>query len=294
MMKILRQITLKYPFCRGQAFLGKILPEVTLDGEIKLKNDLKLYSFSSNLDIITKHSYYFGDFDPEISITLKRLLKKGDVAIDIGANIGLTAMVSAIAVEKEGKVICFEPISQNYKSLCDNIKKNVLSQVVVNQIGLSDQERVVSMWQPKEQFGQFRIVDSTNNLYNYAQESQIQCTTLDKYLEENPVQTIKVCKIDVEGHEMNVFQGMRKSLESKSIESFIFEHHINWKICEDPLFNYLRQYKYNIFRVDKSLTNVNYVTLGKKPKFMSNPTPNFVAVIPQSEAERNIISWILK
>ncbi len=49
-------------------------------------------------DEISRNLYWFGDFDPWVGFTLRKLAKPGEIALDIGANIGVTALELARAV----------------------------------------------------------------------------------------------------------------------------------------------------------------------------------------------------
>src|ERR1051325_5275956 len=58
---------------------------------------------------------------------LKKIIKKGDYVLDIGANIGFYSEIMSELVGDTGKVFCFEPDNLNYKYLAKNIKgkKNI-------------------------------------------------------------------------------------------------------------------------------------------------------------------------
>lgn len=48
--------------------------------------------------------------EPGVAAAISRELRPGCLAVDVGANIGLLALVMATAVGPEGRVICFEPV----------------------------------------------------------------------------------------------------------------------------------------------------------------------------------------
>jgi ubiquinone/menaquinone biosynthesis C-methylase UbiE len=80
-------------------------------------------------DFISRNLFWFGDFEPWIGKTLERLAKPSLTAIDIGANIGVTAITMARAVGSSGQVICFEPMPQHLSRLRQNIENNRLPRV---------------------------------------------------------------------------------------------------------------------------------------------------------------------
>src|ERR1051325_2715958 len=55
---------------------------------------------------------------------IRKLVKPGDVVLDIGANIGFYAKIFSKIVGNTGKVHSFEPDSNNYSHLKDNLRKS--------------------------------------------------------------------------------------------------------------------------------------------------------------------------
>src|SRR5262245_37976665 len=58
-----------------------------------------------------------GDYAPELTSLLPRLLRRGDVVVDVGANIGYIAAVALSAVGREGEVHAFEPVTRHFERL---------------------------------------------------------------------------------------------------------------------------------------------------------------------------------
>lgn len=72
-----------------------------------------------------------GEFEPHIRTLIRRYLRPGMVAVDVGANIGLHTLQMARAVGPQGRVYAVEPAPDNLKYLKRNIALNRLSQVEV-------------------------------------------------------------------------------------------------------------------------------------------------------------------
>ena len=53
-----------------------------------------------------------------------KVIKPGDVVLDLGANIGYYALMESMIVGGEGKVYAVEPSPENYKMLKENIELN--------------------------------------------------------------------------------------------------------------------------------------------------------------------------
>lgn len=81
-------------------------------------------------------AYYFGRQDAGEFAFLERLLRRGDVVADVGANVGVYAMFLSRLVGKEGKVIACEPDPKNLEVLCRNVSINALTQVQVEDVAI--------------------------------------------------------------------------------------------------------------------------------------------------------------
>src|SRR5262249_25798701 len=94
--------------------------------------------FYTGNDDISRSLYWFGDFDPWVGFTLRKLAQPGEIALDIGANIGATALELARGVGSEGRVVCFEPMPDNLHRLRANLEANRAVNIDVEPIALSD------------------------------------------------------------------------------------------------------------------------------------------------------------
>ena len=64
------------------------------------------------------------DYEPEAIALLKRLVRPGDVAVDVGAHVGYFTVNLAAAVGEHGHVYAFEPFPPNADLLRRSIKEN--------------------------------------------------------------------------------------------------------------------------------------------------------------------------
>src|SRR5262249_5602474 len=60
-------------------------------------------------DLVGRALYFFGDLDPKVTWVIRRLLEPGDLALDIGANLGFLSLFMAKIVGPHGAVHAFEP-----------------------------------------------------------------------------------------------------------------------------------------------------------------------------------------
>ena len=106
-----------------------IIKNFSSGGKIKLKK----------YNLLSK-SIYNNNFEVHELNYLKRNLKRGDIFIDIGANIGLFSIAAAYKVGESGKVFSFEPTYQTFNQLIENIDLNNLKNVFAFNYAVSDKD----------------------------------------------------------------------------------------------------------------------------------------------------------
>src|SRR5262249_50724226 len=123
----------------------------------------------------------------------------------VGANVGHYTLAFSRLVGPRGRVFAFEPIAATFALLSANVRLSPFDNVTLFNLAASDASQMVNMEIPAE--------GGTPDYYRArinrgGQGQAIFSCSLDA-LEFPPIQLVK---IDVEGHEMAVLQGMRKLL----------------------------------------------------------------------------------
>lgn len=269
--RILRAITSQYPLNTPRASVLKRLPPVPADyGEFTGKSGAKYRAYWPGNDEVCSSLFWFGDHDPWVCHTLSRLIRPGSVVIDIGANIGSTAISMAMATGPRGKVICFEPMPPNIGYLKENVAANSLSWVEIEPIALSNADGILPMALPHDHAGRARVNADCPDF-------MVSAMTLDQWLSDRGPLDISACKIDVEGHEERVFLGMTKTLVSQVIPAIVFEHH-GAITKDDPIITLLVGCGYRVLRIEKGMFNVFCVDISSSPK--AARTSDFLAISP--------------
>jgi len=158
---------------------------------------------------------------------IKRELEEGMVVVDIGANIGYYVLVEALAVGHKGRVYAIEPSPRSFALLKRNIEVNGFSDVVQAynmaisdrsgkaRLYLSERWNLQSMLHPEEFLSAYHEVD------RYV---EVVTTTLDGFLGDK--KPVDLMRMDVEGYEIEVFDGMVDTLRSgNSPREILFETH---------------------------------------------------------------------
>ena len=152
------------------------------------------------------HRQTFETTEPEFLI-LDQLISAGDWVIDVGANVGHYTKRFSDLVGPQGRVIALEPVPDTFALLAANTSLFHYRNVTLLNLAASDQTTEVGI----------QIPDFETGLKNYyqatitTQESELQVMTvaLDQL---GLVHRIGLIKIDAEGHDPVVLQGVEHVL----------------------------------------------------------------------------------
>lgn len=152
--------------------------------------------------------YMLKDYEPLTSRVIRTMARDIHTFVDVGAHYGYFT----ILVGRENpdcKIIAFEPVSENYIVLRKNVELNglpnvnLVQQAVSNEIGLA----------------QFEISEASDNsgfIANPAADLlrmvKVEVTLLDQFIDDIPNQPCLI-KIDTEGNESRVLEGMRNLVQ---------------------------------------------------------------------------------
>ncbi|MFH1277419.1 MAG: FkbM family methyltransferase [Candidatus Eisenbacteria bacterium] len=155
------------------------------------------------------------DEEPEFA-PIPPLLKEGDGAVDVGANFGIYTRLLSNLVGAEGEVHSFEPVIHTYRVLLSCLARLDVANVKAYPLALSDRRGEGLMKCPSYRDGGGNYYQSFvaegKKLGSPGQEFTVPLRCMDDALPEN-TKPIRFIKIDVEGHELPVAHGARRTLE---------------------------------------------------------------------------------
>lgn len=162
------------------------------------------------------YSYVLYEHEQETQQIIKRSLQKGMVAVDVGANIGYLTLIMAQLVGEQGKVYAVEPGPDNLELLYKNIQINGMRNVEVLPYAAGRERRKQELY--------LRKAGTLHSLYAQADAEtttvQVQVAPLNELIKAQKVDFIK---LDVEGGEIAVLQGMTEILRSNPALRLIVE-----------------------------------------------------------------------
>jgi FkbM family methyltransferase len=156
------------------------------------------YVVDRNASFIVEEAY-----EPFMKDVLKRL-GEGDVFVDVGAHVGKYSFYASRLVGDSGLVIAIEPHPKNMKNLKKGIRLNGLFNVVTVQKACSNYRGSGFLREDR--------LSAKHELAQKTTELRVDVDTVDNILHTLRIKTVDMVKIDVNGYEYQVLQGMRKAI----------------------------------------------------------------------------------
>jgi FkbM family methyltransferase len=172
-----------------------------------------------------------GKREMQLRAIMDEILKPGMCVFDLGANIGYYAIYEAIKIGKSGKVYCIEPSPDNITLLKRNVALNKMEdRVEVFHYGAADKtgeaEFFLSEYSNLHTFmpNQFRCGGKSQRLLE-GKTIKVPLTTVSEFIKGK--RKIDLIRMDVEGFEVEVINGMQEALDQDKEFSpiVVFETH---------------------------------------------------------------------
>ena len=178
---------------------------------------------------------------------LLKEVQENDVVWDVGASYGIYSVFFG-KIAKSGKVYAFEPEASTCKLLEKNIKLNELKNIFIQKYALGDTNEKILFYQSKSaNIGTHSILKRSD--YPVSSKGKlIQVKTADAIIKNKDVFLPDVIKIDVEGAEMMVLNGMKSLLREGNIRILQIEIHpklLNlMNVKEEDVKNFIESFGY--------------------------------------------------
>lgn len=175
-----------------------------------LETQLQLYVYSEQDQFVSRRLREDGMWEPYETSLVLSFLRRGDVFIDVGANIGYFSVIAASVVGAEGAVVAFEPDPDNCQLLRDSNALNALDcDITIVEGGLADVASDGQLYRSEDNLGDHQIYLS----------DEARCSvpiTLyhgSDFLRQH-VARIDLLKVDTQGSEYQVMVGLLPLLQS--------------------------------------------------------------------------------
>lgn len=150
----------------------------------------------------------------------EKVVKEGDVVLDLGANLGYFSLLAARLVGSKGKVYAFEPEPRNFRLLLKNIELNGYHNIVPAQKAISNKAGKVELFLSDGDSGAHTIRQH-HDKSNFRESVEVESVNLDEFF-AGKSHPINVIKMDIEGAEPEAFLGMDRILkENQDLKIFM-------------------------------------------------------------------------
>jgi len=243
MMRVL--VVEKNNFMNTYAYLGNYKAiTVTVNGHKIFLDTRELHSLSIVIN---------GFYEEAVEWTIRKNLKRGDKAIDLGANIGYFSILMASIVGKNGTVFSFEPNPDVFKLLTDSILINGFKDRVKlhNKAVFNKTSKIRFTWAARHGGG--HIIPQENE-QKKGHVVDVEAVMLDSVIPKESL-PINLMKIDVEGSEPFVIEGARKILNSSPDIKIIMEwdlefmKKLGYKV--EKLIDILKPYDFFVNKIER-------------------------------------------
>ncbi|MEP6674230.1 MAG: FkbM family methyltransferase [Ferruginibacter sp.] len=160
------------------------------------------------LRLPTRYINYFpSDYEVDNFNFLKQRCKSNDIVLDIGAHIGLFAVVAAQLSKPDGKVYAFEPAPSTNSLLKKTIALNKMHHTIEPRDEAMGKENGKTTFYVSDD-----KADNSNSLVSYKEDRElhgidINIVTIDGFVQEKKLNRVNFMKIDVEGAEYDAIRG---------------------------------------------------------------------------------------
>lgn len=161
-------------------------------------------------DWIQQQLYILGKYEEAERKAIEKSLHNHAIILDIGTNFGLYSLTLAHQFPKS-KIYSFEPFHLNFNTFKKNISLNSLDNITAIKKAVGNKNDTITLYydESNQNLGMVSAIPNGNTTTS----EQVDLITIDTFIEQNNLSNIDFIKIDVEGFELDVLEGMKKSLQ---------------------------------------------------------------------------------
>jgi len=249
--RLVRWYLRNVPVTEGKRLLLSITEPLIIPNDPNQVSAMK-YGFSLRLNLKNKEHlrmWLYGEHDERYEIRIvEKIIKKGDICLDIGANIGFYTCYFAALVGDKGKIVAFEPAAQTFKRLSENVKMNGFSNVkLINKgMGLGEMEAFLNYNESSfcEGTASIKFTDGRSI------QERVKLSSLDRLLADGELSKPDFVKIDVEGFQREVFLGGKDFFQDNG-PIIMVELKENDKEEMGGVEEIIRNYGFSIYEIQK-------------------------------------------
>lgn len=168
-----------------------------------------------------------GAYEPLETMIVSKTVRRNDVVLDLGANVGYYTALLDRLVKPDGQVHSFEPGEGTFMKLSDTKKLLKLDRTVLHPKAVGDAVGSIDFWSSTSGSDAQQNTVKNLSLGRYLRHDRVQATTIDAFLAESLTQqapNIAFVKCDIEGAEPAMLKGAQNLLNSQDPPIWLMEH----------------------------------------------------------------------
>ncbi len=207
--------------------------------------------------------------DPE-ELFLASLPLQGRTVYDVGAHIGVLSLFFGKAVGEAGRVISFEPNPRSQAAARENLELNKLTNVQIVGMGVGSSRGKFQLVFPTGRYGSGTMDANISQHYlqsGKAQAVDVDVDTLDSCIATLGLPKPDLIKIDVEGMESDVLQGMSGIMQERHPALYVEIHGIgaSSKLASaEKVAGLVRRFGYSITHVESGQPVTDNIDFAKE------------------------------
>lgn len=254
-MSLIKRYLHKSPMRGGKSHLFNLFRErIIRDGPVVCSYDGDLRIRANLDDWLPRQIFMYGVYRVEEKhrdVMLARV-RKGDTILDVGAHIGYYTLSFAKRAGVTGRVFAFEPSTPTYERLLENISLNDLPNIFPVKAAASDRAGNATI-----NLAAGGNTGSTSLHFDSGAvgSERVETIAIDDFLTRHAIDEVNLIKIDVEGHELQVLKGLRRTLAapaSKAPDLFVEVNENTLRSATTPveaIFDELAAAGYGAYRI---------------------------------------------
>lgn len=191
----------------------------------KITAEVNQFSMRLDLRETIQRLMFLGMYEPEQTAWFKQCLRPGDAIIDVGASFGYYTTLGATLVGPSGKVFAFEPSPVASQVIEEAIKDAAVHNILLTKAAVGREKGSASLFLPTTKYLHSPSILQSDPTFV---PIQVPVIALDQFEPVLNVPKIKLVKMDVEGYEPDVLEGMKNLIKEKRVENIICEFNSGW------------------------------------------------------------------
>lgn len=231
-------------------FRGESRPWNILD--FKMNLSARSAGLDLKEDSIHKQLILDGVREKKSTEIMRRFIQPDDVILELGANIGYYVLIESTILSDKGYIYAVEPCPESAELLKKNVALNNVKNMEIYTMAISSKKGSAKLYIGKA--CNLHSLISSSDASN-AKYVQVDTDTVDNFLKgKRPVTFLRM---DIEGYEATVIDGMQETLKSPGLKRMFIEIHPN-PIPSTKMQNLLKTLQNNRFEIKYAVSRDNW------------------------------------